>query len=79
MGNGEGAGAIRDTILPLSFSTVQQALIHGRVAGSGPRSLVPDINIETNILTALICHVDRLQPASVCNRPAIRQLLHRGT
>jgi hypothetical protein len=64
---------------PLSFATVQQALIRGKLTGPGPTSLVPDINIETNILTTLICHVDRLRPAKVCNRPVIRQLLRRGT
>ena len=54
-----------------SFSTVQQAM------QSGNRSdpLVSAINGEANSITAFICHVDRMQPRTVCNRPVIRSIV----
>ncbi|GAC1636728.1 MAG: hypothetical protein NVS4B2_25300 [Chloroflexota bacterium] len=54
-----------------SFGTVQNALQRG--ASSNP--LVPAINAETNSLTAFICHADGMRPHSVCDRPAIRQIV----
>ncbi len=69
---------------PLSFDTVRRALATGKTpsapafyyepATSFP-SLVPDINAEANVITALICHADGRKPASVCTRPIITQLL----
>lgn len=58
-----------------SFSDVQESLVAGRAAGGLPQSLVTDVNAETNIITALICHADGKQPGSVCSRPVIRGLL----
>ncbi|GAC1468817.1 MAG: hypothetical protein PVSMB7_17250 [Chloroflexota bacterium] len=54
-----------------SFGTVQNALQRG--ASSNP--LVPAINAEANSLTAFICHADGMRPHSVCDRPAIRQIV----
>lgn len=54
-----------------SFSAVQQAMEHGN--RSDP--LVPAINGEANSITAFICHADRMQPQTVCNRPVIRSIV----
>jgi hypothetical protein len=63
--------------MPLSFSAVQDSLRRGKAVGGAPYSLVPDVNAEANVLTALICHADGKQPASVCNRPVIRAIVKR--
>jgi len=57
----------------VSFATVQKALLHSK----NPRNtqLIPDVNAEANIITALICHATKNQPTSVCNRPTIKQIL----
>jgi hypothetical protein len=69
------------TPLPQSLSGLPFASVHGAlVAGRSPpsaQSLVPDINAEANIITALICHADGKRPASVCNRPSIKAILKR--
>lgn len=36
---------------------------------------VYDINIESNVTTALICHVDGKRPSAVCGRSVIRGLM----
>jgi hypothetical protein len=53
-----------------TFHQVQNGLQH-------PASSVfaPEINAEANTITALICHADRMRPASACNRPAIRKIV----
>jgi len=61
------------TILP--FAAVQQSLMTGRAQGGAPESLVPDYNAETNVITAMICAADGLQPHAVCGRPVIRRIL----
>jgi hypothetical protein len=65
------------SVIPLSFSVVQASLKRGKATGGAPYSLVPDVNAEANVLTALICHADGKQPASVCNRPVIRAIVKR--
>jgi hypothetical protein len=62
---------------PLSFSTVQRSLQQGRPMGRTPSSFVHDYNVETNLITALICHADGRRPASVCGRPVIKTILKR--
>jgi len=62
------------SVVPLPFSTIQQSLQRGRAIGKAPYSLVPDFNAESNVITALICHADHLQPKSVCSRPPIRTI-----
>jgi hypothetical protein len=57
----------------LSFSQVQSALIHGKDPPS--TNLVENVNAETNVITALICHADGKKPASVCGRPTIKAIL----
>jgi hypothetical protein len=59
----------------LPFDTVRQALAEGKDPQNS--NLVEDINAETNIITALICHADGKRPASVCNRPSIKAILKR--
>jgi hypothetical protein len=64
-------GYVRNT--PLSFATVQNALIHQRdPAGT---HLVEDVNAEANIVTALICHSDGNRPSAVCGRSTIKLIL----
>lgn len=58
----------------LSFSAVQSALQTGQDPFAGS-ALVPDINGEANIMTALICRADGLQPKKVCGRAVIKTLL----
>jgi hypothetical protein len=53
------------------FNAVQQAMQRG--SRSDP--LVSAVNGETNSITAFICHADRMQPHTVCNRPVIRSIV----
>jgi hypothetical protein len=57
----------------LPFSEVRSDLVHGR----DPTAvhLVEDVNAETNIISALICHADGGRPGTVCKRPAIRRIM----
>jgi len=61
------------TVLP--FAAVQQSLMKGRAEGGAPATLVPDYNAETNVIIAMICAADGLQPHTVCARPVIRTIL----
>jgi hypothetical protein len=61
--------------MPLSFSAVQASLRRGKAAGGAPYSLVPDVNAEVNVLTALVCRADRDQPRAVCARAPVRAVL----
>jgi hypothetical protein len=48
-------------------------LVTGRDA---PNSrTVADINAEANIITALICHGDGMQPAKNCDRAVVKTIL----
>lgn len=59
--------------VPLSFGKIQTILQSGQDSG-GSRT-VENVNAEANIMTALICRTDGLQPHHVCRRPAIGQIL----
>jgi hypothetical protein len=61
--------------IPLSFSAVQDSLRRGKAVEGAPYSLVPDINAEANVLTALVCHADGKEPRSVCNRTVVKTVL----
>lgn len=63
--------------MPLSFAAVQDSLRRGKAVGGAPYSLVPDINAEANVLTALMCHADGKRPSSVCNRSVVKTVLKR--
>jgi hypothetical protein len=65
------------SITPLTISAVQDSLRQGKAAGGAPYSLVPDINAEANVFTALVCHADGLKPRSVCRRAPIKTILKR--
>lgn len=54
-----------------SFKGVQQAM--QRANRSNP--LVSAINGEANSIAAFICHADKMQPQSVCNRPVVRGIV----
>lgn len=58
---------------PFSFDTIRKALQENRDPTT--TTMVEDINGEANIMTALICHADRMRPKSVCTRPAIKSIL----
>lgn len=60
---------------PLSFSVVQASLRRGKATGGAPYGLVPDINAEANVLTALICHADGNRPSAICDRSVVRMVL----
>jgi hypothetical protein len=62
--------------LALPFAAVQSALGSGK-SPTTTSHLVEDVNAETNIITALICHADGLGPQSVCGRHVIRVLLRQ--
>jgi hypothetical protein len=59
----------------LSFRQMQTALRAGKPADGASDTLVPDVNAEANIITALICHADGRKPSKVCDRPVIRSML----
>lgn len=61
--------------LALPFATIQQSLQRGHAVRSAQSTLVPDVNVESNIITALICHADRGQPKHVCGRSVIREIV----
>jgi hypothetical protein len=63
------------SVIPLSFSVVQASLRGGKATGGATYSLVPDVNAEANVLTALMCHADGKRPSSVCGRPVIKTIL----
>jgi hypothetical protein len=57
----------------LPFAVIHSALISGKdPAGT---HVVEDVNAEANIITALICHADGMQPTKVCSRPVIKTIL----
>jgi len=58
-----------------SFQTVQGALQRGLASYDPLGRLTNDINTETNVVTALICHADGLRPAKACGRPVIKAIL----
>jgi len=68
-------GSINPGLPFASFSKVQQSLIADRAATGLQPTLLPSVNAETNIIAALICHVDGRKPTGVCGRPVIRKLL----
>ncbi len=55
------------------FGPVQRALLAGYRKHYVP--YVFDIDAETNVITALVCHADKRRPASVCNRHVIISLM----
>jgi hypothetical protein len=64
----------------LSFETIRTALQQNRMpkAPSGlqyPTTLLRDVNVDANLLTALICHADGSKPGKVCARSTIKQIL----
>lgn len=61
------------TYQPLSFDAIYDALARGQ--NPPQTSLVQDVNAEANIITALICHADGKQPASVCGRPTVKEIV----
>lgn len=68
-------GDLQGARLLLPFSTIQDSLQHGRAVRGAPPSLITDYNAEANIITALICHADRMQPKHVCGRAVIREIM----
>jgi hypothetical protein len=58
----------------LPFAQIQQTLRSGKRVGGASDTLIPDVNAEANIITALICHADGREPANVCNRSVIRSM-----
>jgi len=66
-------GVVGDQFSGMPFGDVHRAL----TTGVDPRGshLVEDVNLETNLITAMICRADHLRPRSVCSRSAIKQVL----
>jgi hypothetical protein len=57
-----------------STTAVQRAL----ATGSEPSTLshlVEDVTAEANVISALVCHADGMNPKSVCGRPMITDIL----
>lgn len=57
-----------------AFGQVQSALLAG-YRNHSDRPYVLDIDVETNVITALICHADKRRPVSVCNRRVIVEIM----
>lgn len=70
-----GATPAPSSMLARSYAAIHSVLEKGYGKTADDKALVYDFNVETNIISALICHADRLQPRSVCSRPAIRRIL----
>ncbi|MGH2448152.1 MAG: DUF929 family protein [Chloroflexota bacterium] len=67
-----GAGYSPGVIDGKSFKAVQSSLQSG-----SHTSYVADINSESNMITALLCHAGRNRPAAVCGRGPIQRLVRR--
>lgn len=65
-----GSGYSPGLIDGKSFTSVQHSLQSNRGGG-----YAQSINAEANVITALLCHADRSQPASACHRSEIRSIL----
>ena len=65
-----GSPILPDEISGRPFNAVQSALKH-----NVSDNFVQDINAEANVLTALICHADGMQPQAPCGRSVIRHLV----
>ena len=59
-----------DELSGRSFASVENALRNG-----SRQSFVDHINAEANVLTALLCRADGMQPRSVCGRALILRLV----
>jgi len=57
-----------------AFGKIQQAVLAGYRNHSN-RPYVFDIDVETNVITALVCHADKGRPASVCGRRVITGIM----
>ncbi len=68
----EGAGYSPGEIDNKPFSAVQRALRAGHDTG-----FARDINAETNVITALLCHADGGRPAATCDRSGVSGIASR--
>jgi hypothetical protein len=59
--------------IPMSFDAIRSAIIANKASTTS--STAYDVNAEANVITALICHADRLQPARACGRSVIKKIL----
>lgn len=64
----------------LSFDTARSALLHNAMPASTnglvyASTLLSDVNEDANMMTAVICRVDGMQPKRVCDRPVVRRIL----
>ncbi len=57
-----------------AFGQIQRALLAGYRNHSN-RPYVFDIDVEANVITALVCHADNGRPASVCKRRVIAGIM----
>jgi hypothetical protein len=60
-----------------TFADTQGSLATGKPVGGLQLSMIRDVDIESNIITALICRADGSQPRSVCGRTVIARLLRQ--
>jgi hypothetical protein len=70
----------RTTIPFASFDAVRSGLVHNAMPNPPnsavyATSLLFHVNIDTNVFTAAICHVDGMQPRSVCGRAVIQTIV----
>jgi hypothetical protein len=59
----------------LPFATVHDALANNTPTKQFTPSALYDINAEANLIEALVCHADGMQPRKTCGRIVIRKLL----
>jgi len=57
-----------------AFGQIQSALLAG-YRNHSDRPYVFEIDVEANVITALICHADKGRPASVCHRRVITGIM----
>jgi len=57
-----------------AFGQIQSALLAG-YRNHSDRPYVFEIDVEANVITALVCHADKGRPASVCGRRVITTIM----
>ncbi len=73
-GPGGCVGVYTEPASEPAFERIQSALLAG-YRNHSDRPYVFEIDVEANVITALICHADKGRPASVCHRRVITEIV----
>jgi len=77
---GGGSSAPGSSLAPvtgLPFATVHDTLARNEPSALIPPAVLYAVNAEVNLIEALVCHADHLQPRRVCGRGVIGKLIKR--